>query len=90
MGCDKVLNSDIQEDMCGICGGDSSNCSIVDGTYTNKLGAGQYHRVLVLPTQAMNIRIREKTTFHLAHFIGTLLGRPAVGCHATTFSSMLV
>ena len=72
MGCDKVLDSDTQEDMCGICGGDNANCSIVDGTYTNKLGAGQYHSVLILPTMAMNIRIREKTTFHLAHFIGTL------------------
>ena len=70
MGCDQDLSSDTQDDLCGTCGGDNSGCTTVGDTFTGKLGTGQYHQVVILPAHAMNIRIRETSIFHLAHFLG--------------------
>ena len=30
-GCDNVVGSEIQADICGVCGGDNSTCEVVQG-----------------------------------------------------------
>jgi hypothetical protein len=41
VGCDWVINSKLIEDICGICGGDGTHCSVVEKTYLNKHGKGR-------------------------------------------------
>ncbi|KAK2573385.1 A disintegrin and metalloproteinase with thrombospondin motifs 18 [Acropora cervicornis] len=36
VGCDLKLNSGLKYDRCAICGGNSSMCSYVHGSYTNQ------------------------------------------------------
>lgn len=40
LGCDLKLNSKIEKDVCGVCGGDSSSCNLVEGEFTQPLGRG--------------------------------------------------
>lgn len=34
VGCDCVIASEVEEDKCGVCGGDNSTCKIVKGNFT--------------------------------------------------------
>ena len=73
VGCDGFLYSHKTEDQCGVCGGDNSHCITYSDTFVDHLGKAQYHRVLVLPRGAMNIRVREsENNPHLAHFLGNV------------------
>ncbi|XP_025423198.1 A disintegrin and metalloproteinase with thrombospondin motifs 9-like isoform X2 [Sipha flava] len=56
-GCDHVLNSDRQLDMCGVCGGNNSSCKQVFGRYnTSQQG---YSKVLRVPAGSSNLDIRQ-------------------------------
>ena len=37
LGCDGALNSTVQEDSCGVCGGDHSKCRNITHTFHRKL-----------------------------------------------------
>ena len=42
LGCDKQLNSKLEMDACGICGGVGDACTLVEGEFTQPLGRGMY------------------------------------------------
>lgn len=42
VGCDMKLNSNALDDICGVCQGDGSSCTIVEETY-HETGSGKYN-----------------------------------------------
>ncbi|CAH2087110.1 unnamed protein product [Euphydryas editha] len=63
VGCDWVVNSDIEEDECGVCGGNGSACKTVQGIY-NKDTTRQsgFSEVAVIPAGSRNVKIQEKVS----------------------------
>ncbi|VDL72102.1 unnamed protein product [Nippostrongylus brasiliensis] len=57
-GCDHRLHSTVTRDKCGICGGDSTTCRTVKGTY-NERGSFGYNAVMKIPAGSANIDIRQ-------------------------------
>lgn len=41
VGCDWQLDSDVLEDRCGICGGSGTECTLVEGDYTDTGKSGE-------------------------------------------------
>ncbi|KAJ4444196.1 hypothetical protein ANN_05986, partial [Periplaneta americana] len=41
LGCDGVLESSVQQDSCGVCGGDNSQCRNITNTFERKLRRGK-------------------------------------------------
>ena len=41
LGCDNKLNSVLQKDVCGVCGGNGTTCNLVEGEFTQPLGKGK-------------------------------------------------
>lgn len=41
VGCDHELGSTVQEDNCGVCGGDGTTCRLVRGQYRSQQSAGR-------------------------------------------------
>ncbi|XP_067139893.1 A disintegrin and metalloproteinase with thrombospondin motifs 3-like [Centruroides vittatus] len=60
IGCDKILNSQKKEDLCGICGGNSMLCKSVNKIYM-KIPTKSYSIVTTLPVGAHHIEIKEET-----------------------------
>ncbi|KAG8507748.1 Papilin, partial [Galemys pyrenaicus] len=59
VGCDHLLDSPVQEDVCLQCGGDGTACYPITGTFdANDLHRG-YNQVLVVPVGATSILIEE-------------------------------
>uniref|UniRef100_A0A8C1TET6 Peptidase M12B domain-containing protein n=1 Tax=Cyprinus carpio TaxID=7962 RepID=A0A8C1TET6_CYPCA len=56
-GCDHILNSKARNDKCGVCGGDSSSCKTLAGTF-NHAQYG-YNVVVRIPAGATNIDIKQ-------------------------------
>ncbi|XP_043589159.1 A disintegrin and metalloproteinase with thrombospondin motifs 9 isoform X1 [Bombus pyrosoma] len=56
-GCDHVLNSTAELDICGVCRGDNSTCQWITGSY-NSTQYG-YTRVAKIPAGSNNIDIRQ-------------------------------
>ncbi|XP_063930505.1 A disintegrin and metalloproteinase with thrombospondin motifs 9-like isoform X2 [Zophobas morio] len=56
-GCDNKLNSKVELDECGICGGDNSKCQEVTGNYN--ISRTGYHMVLRIPKGSSNIDVRQ-------------------------------
>ncbi|XP_012144163.2 A disintegrin and metalloproteinase with thrombospondin motifs 9 isoform X1 [Megachile rotundata] len=56
-GCDHVLNSTAELDICGVCRGDNSTCQKITGSY-NSTQYG-YTRVTKIPAGSKNIDIRQ-------------------------------
>lgn len=57
-GCDHVLGSSSQLDLCGVCGGDNSTCRQVTGSHnTSREG---YSKVLRIPAGSSNLDIRQR------------------------------
>ncbi|OAD58079.1 A disintegrin and metalloproteinase with thrombospondin motifs 9 [Eufriesea mexicana] len=56
-GCDHVLNSTAELDICGVCRGDNSTCQWITGSY-NSTEYG-YTRVAKIPAGSNNIDIRQ-------------------------------
>ncbi|CAL1525964.1 unnamed protein product [Lymnaea stagnalis] len=68
-GCDGVLGSVAQLDMCGSCGGDGSTCQIIRGIFTRThLTERGYNIVATIPAGARSINITElsRSKNHLA------------------------
>ncbi|XP_026672200.1 A disintegrin and metalloproteinase with thrombospondin motifs 9-like [Ceratina calcarata] len=56
-GCDHILNSTAEKDICGVCKGDNSTCEWVTGTYNST--AGGYRTVTTIPAGSRNIDIKQ-------------------------------
>lgn len=41
LGCDLKINSKLQKDICGICGGNGGSCKLIKGEFTQPLGKGK-------------------------------------------------
>nr|XP_013005559.1 A disintegrin and metalloproteinase with thrombospondin motifs 3 [Cavia porcellus] len=60
VGCDKEIGSNKVEDKCGVCGGDSSHCRTVKGTFTRApRKPGKTRGAFTLPRGARNISLVE-------------------------------
>jgi hypothetical protein len=57
VGCDWILDSDALEDRCGICGGESTECTLVEETF-KETGHG-YVKIATSPTGSRRISIEE-------------------------------
>ena len=56
VGCDRILNSPLEEDRCGICAGDGSKCSVQERTVKKRIGHN-FTKLFVIPRGARNIEI---------------------------------
>uniref|UniRef100_A0AAY4BUK8 ADAM metallopeptidase with thrombospondin type 1 motif 2 n=1 Tax=Denticeps clupeoides TaxID=299321 RepID=A0AAY4BUK8_9TELE len=66
VGCDGVIASEIEEDKCGVCGGDNSTCKIVKGNFTRSTKKQGFLKILEIPMGARHLLIREfKGTPHI-------------------------
>ncbi|XP_014666198.1 PREDICTED: A disintegrin and metalloproteinase with thrombospondin motifs 3-like [Priapulus caudatus] len=59
MGCDKVLGSSKMTDVCGVCGGDNSQCRVIHSIFMESLTKKKYKRVSIIPKGARNIIVQE-------------------------------
>ncbi|XP_069796577.1 thrombospondin type-1 domain-containing protein 4-like isoform X2 [Narcine bancroftii] len=58
-GCDGTLGSGTKVDKCGVCGGDSSSCRVVFGTFEDSHVSVGYHKIIQIPTGATHINVTE-------------------------------
>ncbi|XP_075238414.1 A disintegrin and metalloproteinase with thrombospondin motifs 12-like isoform X2 [Lycorma delicatula] len=58
VGCDWVVESNAEEDKCGVCKGDGSLCVTITGYYNKTYGSG-YTEFVSIPKNARNILIEE-------------------------------
>ncbi|XP_046898993.1 LOW QUALITY PROTEIN: A disintegrin and metalloproteinase with thrombospondin motifs 2-like [Hypomesus transpacificus] len=66
VGCDNHIASDLQEDKCGVCGGDNSSCKIIKGNFTRSTKKLGYLKILEIPKGARHLLIQEsKATPHI-------------------------
>ncbi|XP_051537327.1 A disintegrin and metalloproteinase with thrombospondin motifs 2-like [Myxocyprinus asiaticus] len=66
VGCDNVIASEVEDDKCGVCGGDNSTCKIVKGNFTRSTRKPGFLKILEIPRGARHILIREfKGTPHI-------------------------
>uniref|UniRef100_A0A8C7KUG0 ADAM metallopeptidase with thrombospondin type 1 motif, 2a n=1 Tax=Oncorhynchus kisutch TaxID=8019 RepID=A0A8C7KUG0_ONCKI len=66
VGCDNQIASDMQEDKCGICGGDNSSCKIIKGNFTRSAKKEGFLKILEIPQGARHLLIQEfKATPHI-------------------------
>uniref|UniRef100_A0A1A8HSD3 ADAM metallopeptidase with thrombospondin type 1 motif, 13 n=1 Tax=Nothobranchius kuhntae TaxID=321403 RepID=A0A1A8HSD3_NOTKU len=70
-GCDGVLHSGKVWDVCGVCDGDGSTCSLISDSYRGGQ-AKEYTTFLTLPVNATQVRIINKAPLftHLAVLVG--------------------
>ncbi|XP_026326266.1 A disintegrin and metalloproteinase with thrombospondin motifs 7 [Hyposmocoma kahamanoa] len=93
VGCDWVVNSDMVEDACGVCGGNGSACKTVQGIY-NKGTTKQsgYSEVAVIPAGSKNVKIQEKVSPGNYISIGSAKSKKLylTGARNTTFTEYFV
>uniref|UniRef100_A0A3P9AQA4 Peptidase M12B domain-containing protein n=1 Tax=Esox lucius TaxID=8010 RepID=A0A3P9AQA4_ESOLU len=66
VGCDNQIASDMEEDKCGICGGDNSSCKIIKGNFTRSAKKEGFLKILEIPKGARHLLIQElKGTPHI-------------------------
>uniref|UniRef100_A0AAR2INY8 ADAM metallopeptidase with thrombospondin type 1 motif, 2 n=1 Tax=Pygocentrus nattereri TaxID=42514 RepID=A0AAR2INY8_PYGNA len=66
VGCDNVIASELEDDKCGVCGGDNSTCKIVKGNFTRSAKKLGFLKILEIPRGARHVFIREfKGTPHI-------------------------
>ncbi|XP_034025428.1 A disintegrin and metalloproteinase with thrombospondin motifs 13 [Thalassophryne amazonica] len=70
-GCDGVLNSGKVNDVCGVCGGDGSSCSLISNVYSGG-EAREYVTFLSLPVNATQVHIVNSAPLftHMAVMVG--------------------
>ncbi len=55
------MDSKKKKDYCGVCGGNNSTCNILNGTILfSTLKNGDYEPVLILPTNATNVKLSKQ------------------------------
>ncbi|KAM9451435.1 A disintegrin and metalloproteinase with thrombospondin motifs 2 isoform 1-T1 [Clarias gariepinus] len=59
VGCDNVIASELEEDKCGVCGGNNSTCKIVKGNFTRSTRKPGFLKILEIPRGARHILIQE-------------------------------
>ncbi|XP_045512095.1 A disintegrin and metalloproteinase with thrombospondin motifs 7-like [Pieris brassicae] len=63
VGCDWIVDSDVEEDECGVCGGDGSACKTVQGIYNkDTVRRTGFSEVAVIPAGSRNVKIQEKVS----------------------------
>lgn len=74
VGCDWIVDSEVQDDRCGICGGSGDQCQPVRETYTDPFAAkdGAYVEIVTIPARARHILIRELA--NSPHFLAIATG----------------
>nr|XP_012218606.1 PREDICTED: A disintegrin and metalloproteinase with thrombospondin motifs 7-like [Linepithema humile] len=60
VGCDWVIDSDAIEDKCGICKGDGTKCSPVEGEFTETVSSSAYVKIVTIPRGARSVHISER------------------------------
>ncbi|XP_052392892.1 A disintegrin and metalloproteinase with thrombospondin motifs 2-like, partial [Carassius gibelio] len=66
VGCDNVIASELEDDKCGVCGGDNATCKIVKGNFTRSTRKPGFLKILEIPRGARHIQIHEfKGTPHV-------------------------
>ncbi|XP_065365099.1 A disintegrin and metalloproteinase with thrombospondin motifs 6 isoform X1 [Calliphora vicina] len=69
VGCDWIVDSEMQDDRCGICGGQGDQCKPVKATFNETLKVNEgYVEIVVLPAKARHIVIKELG--NSPHFLG--------------------
>ncbi|XP_056136102.1 A disintegrin and metalloproteinase with thrombospondin motifs 13 [Lampris incognitus] len=70
-GCDGVLHSGKVEDVCGVCGGDGSSCTLTSNSYSGGQ-AREYITFLSLPLNATQVRVVNNAPVftHIAVMVG--------------------
>lgn len=56
-GCDRILGSDLKDDICGVCGGDNSTCRLITG-HLQQVRYG-YNSVTYIPAGATHVDVRQ-------------------------------
>ncbi|KAK0073653.1 hypothetical protein PV326_013199 [Microctonus aethiopoides] len=59
VGCDWILESGAIEDRCQVCQGDGTQCTFIEGVYTETRRFG-YEKVVTIPKSAKQIKVFEK------------------------------
>ncbi|XP_047661660.1 A disintegrin and metalloproteinase with thrombospondin motifs 2 isoform X2 [Tachysurus fulvidraco] len=59
VGCDNVIASELEEDTCGVCGGNNSTCKIVKGNFTRSTRKPGFLKILEIPRGARHVLIQE-------------------------------
>ncbi|XP_060792363.1 A disintegrin and metalloproteinase with thrombospondin motifs 2 isoform X2 [Neoarius graeffei] len=59
VGCDNVIASEMEEDKCGVCGGNNSTCKIVKGNFTRSTRKPGFLKILEIPRGARHVLIQE-------------------------------
>ncbi|XP_055499104.1 A disintegrin and metalloproteinase with thrombospondin motifs 2-like [Leucoraja erinacea] len=67
VGCDKILGSSKQEDKCGVCGGENSQCKVIKGTFSRAAKKPGYLKMFEIPAGASHLSIQELSAS--PHFI---------------------
>uniref|UniRef100_A0A3Q4AEC3 Peptidase M12B domain-containing protein n=1 Tax=Mola mola TaxID=94237 RepID=A0A3Q4AEC3_MOLML len=86
-GCDGVLHSDKVRDVCGMCDGDGSSCSLTSGSYTGGR-AREYITFLSLPVNATQVHVVNRAPLftHMAVTVGgryIMSGRGSMALNVT-------
>lgn len=60
VGCDRILDSPLQEDQCGICAGDGTKCSVQVRKIRKRINK-DFTKIYALPRGARHIEVEEKS-----------------------------
>lgn len=53
------MDSDAQEDACGVCQGDGNSCDIIQDYFSKQSHGPGYKEVTIIPSGSRNIRVEE-------------------------------
>ncbi|XP_013791189.2 A disintegrin and metalloproteinase with thrombospondin motifs 18-like, partial [Limulus polyphemus] len=59
VGCDGIIDSMVQPDVCGICDGDNSTCRLIAGQLKIQRNISGYYTIAQIPKHARSIKISE-------------------------------
>ncbi|CAO1378309.1 unnamed protein product [Diamesa serratosioi] len=60
VGCDWIVDSNVTEDHCGVCGGNGSLCTTVKGTFMNNVNVSDgYYEITIIPSGSRYIFVEE-------------------------------
>ena len=58
VACDWTVEGEAQEDRCGLCHGDGTQCITTKGVFNLTKGSG-YVEAVTFPAEALNVRLKE-------------------------------